>query len=348
MKKIVFTGGGTLGHVMPNLYLMEELTDFEHYYIGSNGIEKNFLKGKIKNYYEIPVIKLVRGKVFKNLKIPFVLISSILKAKKVLKQIKPEVIFSKGGYVSLPVCIAGRMLKIPIVAHESDSSFGLANKVILKVCNKMCVNFKSLERKNKKIVYTGPIFSKEFENINRNKAGLHLHDGKQTILIIGGSLGSIKINEMICATLKDLLKDFNIIHITGKNNNLIKSYDNYNSFEMTKDINNLYNLADFVIGRSGAGVTAECYFKNLPMILIPLENKSTRGDQVLNAEYYQKQGVATILKESDLTPTKLYNSVINFSKNLDQYKQKYKKQIKINGKEKVLQLIKEYLYLNEE
>lgn len=340
MEKIVFTGGGTLGHVMPNIYLMEELKEFEHYYIGGNGIEKKYVKDRLNNYYEIPTIKLVRGKVFTNLKIPFVLVSAILKAKKVLKDINPDIIFSKGGYVSLPVCVAGRLLKIPIIAHESDSSFGLANKIILKLCTKMCVNFKSLQNKNKKIVYTGPIFSKQFENKQKDYRGLNIDQSKQTILIVGGSLGSVKINEMIYVILKDLLKNFNVIHITGKNNNSIKSYDNYNACEMTQDINNLYNIADFVIGRSGAGVTAECYFKCLPMLLIPLENKASRGDQVLNAEYYKKQGVAEILKEKILTPTKLYRTILDFSKNIAKYKTNYKKQTKVNGKETIIKEIR--------
>ncbi len=340
MKKIVFTGGGTLGHVMPNLYLFDELKDdFECFYIGSNGIEKNKVKDKM-NYYEIPAIKLVRGKVWKNFKIPFVLIQSILKAKKILKQIKPDVIFSKGGYVSLPVCIAAKMLKIPIVAHESDYSFGLANRIILKLCNKMCVNFKNLENKSKKIVYTGPIFSRIYENKERDYSKLNIDRIKPTILIVCGSLGSKKINENMFAILKDLLKDFNIIHITGSGNNTIKSYDNYNAFEIVDDMVNLYNIADFVIGRSGAGVTAECFFKQLPMILIPLENKATRGDQLLNAKYYKNLGVAQIIREQELTPTLMLKETYNFHKNLGEYITKYSSLKQSNGKQKIVELIK--------
>ena len=124
--------------------------------------------------------------------------------------------------------------------------------------------------------------------------------------MVGGSLGSKKINEMLYPILKDMLKVFNIIHITGKGNLKIKSFENYNSMEICNDMVNVYNLADFVIGRSGAGVTAESYFKNLPMILIPLENGSSRGDQLQNAKYYNSQGVAEIIRENELTPTKLY------------------------------------------
>ena len=340
MKKIVFTGGGTLGHVMPNLYLMEELKKYyDCFYVGSSGIEKEKLKDFSFPYYNIPTSKFVRGKILINFKIPFVLLKSILLAKKILKEIKPDVIFSKGGYVALPVCIAGRMLKIPIVAHESDYSFGLANKIILKTCKTMCVNFKNIEGRNKKVVYTGPIFSKRFEENSKDYSKLNINKNLPTILIVGGSLGSQKINNAIFAILKDLLKNFNVIHITGKGNNRIKSYDNYNAFEMIDDIVNLYNIADFVIGRSGAGVTAECYYKKLPMILIPLQNKSSRGDQMLNAQYYEKQGVAKIIKENDLTPTLLFNEINIFYKIINKYKNNCGNAEIINGKTKIIELI---------
>ncbi len=340
MKKIVFTGGGTLGHVMPNIYLMEELKDWEIFYIGSNGIEKEKLKGKVK-YFEIPSVKFDRGKFFSNFKIPFVLVEAINKAKKILKEIKPDVLFSKGGYVSLPVCIAASKLKIPIITHESDYSFGLANRLILKFCDVMCVNFKNLEEKNKKCIYTGPIFSKEFES-KTCKVKFGFDDNKKTILIIGGSLGSKIINENIYKSLPKLLEKFNIIHITGKGNKEVKSYKNYVSMEMTDDVVSLYNIADFVIGRSGAGVSAECYYKQLPMLLIPLENKSSRGDQFQNAKYYVDLGVADILRECDINQERLYKKIINLSENLEKYKKKYKDLPKLNGKQKILDIIFEY------
>lgn len=344
MKKIVFTGGGTLGHVMPNIYLMEELKEeYECYYIGSSGIEKEKVKDEFTSFFEIPVVKLVRGKFWKNLKIPFVLLSSISKAKQILKKIQPNVVFSKGGYVALPVCIAAKMLKIPVIAHESDYTLGLANKIILKVCNTMCVNFKNLESKSKKIKYTGPIFSSAYESERKDFSKLNIDNLKPTLLIVGGSLGSKKINENIFVILKDLLKQFNVIHITGKGNSKIKSYDNYNSFEMTNDMVNLYNISDFVVGRSGAGVTAECFFKQIPMLLIPLKNKATRGDQALNAKYYENQGVAKIVDENNLTPVMLLNEINNFYKNIKEYKNNYKNVEKINGKEIIINLIKNVL-----
>lgn len=364
-KTIVFTGGGTLGHVMPNLYLIDELKDdYDIFYIGSNGVEKD-AASKVADFFPIPAIKLERGKFFANFKIPFVLINSIFKAKKILKNIAPDVVFSKGGYVALPVCIAAKMLKIPIIAHESDYSFGLANKIILKVCNTMCVNFKNLEGKNKKIIYTGPIFSREFENDKKQSLGgfdfnlknnkkeigknvenangsLNLESSKPTILFVGGSLGSKKINDCLFPIVKDLIKNFNIIHLTGKGNNTLKSHDNYNAFESCSDMVGLYNIADFVVGRSGAGVSAECFYKRLPMLLIPLENKASRGDQLLNANYYKNLGVAEIVRETALTPTSLLSAIKDFNKNLSKYKSAYKSQPHVNGKQKIIELIKKY------
>ncbi|MBE7076948.1 MAG: UDP-N-acetylglucosamine--N-acetylmuramyl-(pentapeptide) pyrophosphoryl-undecaprenol N-acetylglucosamine transferase [Clostridiales bacterium] len=341
MKKIVFTGGGTLGHVMPNIYINEELKDWESIYVGSDGIEKDKMS-KIMKYHEIPAVKLTRGKVLKNLKIPFVLLSSIFKAKKILKSENPDVIFSKGGYVSLPVCIAGKMLKIPIIAHESDYSFGLANKLILKTCTKMCVNFKNLEEKSKKAIYTGPIFSEKFKSNRKDYSNLNIDKSKPTILLVGGSLGSKKINEMMYPILKDILVFANVIHITGKGNNQIKSYGNYNALEMSDDMVNLYNISDFVIGRSGAGVTAESFFKKLPMLLIPLENGTSRGDQLQNATYYEKLGVAKILREKDLNPTYFLKEIKNFNENLQDYKKIYEKNHILNGKDAVVELIEMY------
>jgi UDP-N-acetylglucosamine--N-acetylmuramyl-(pentapeptide) pyrophosphoryl-undecaprenol N-acetylglucosamine transferase len=309
-------------------------------YIGTDGIEKDRVKKTGIDFYEIRATKLRRGKLFVNIRVPFELVRAIKQAKKILKEQKPDIVVSKGGFVALPVCIAARKLKIPIVAHESDCSFGLANKIILKLCNTMCVNFKNLEEKNNKCVYTGPIFSKEFYTESKDYSNLIIDKAKLTILIVGGSLGSKFINEQVYNSLLKLKEKFNIIHITGKGNLKHKSHGNYNAMEMSDNIVNLYNIADFVIARSGAGVSAECFFKNLPMLLIPLENKSTRGDQVLNAEYYKNIGVAEIVHEKELESSTLYEKVLNFASRLHEYKQNFKNNPKTNGKQKVLDIIK--------
>lgn len=344
-KTVVFTGGGTLGHVMPNIYLINELKDNVNCaYIGSNGIEKEKLTSVLgNNFYEIPAVKLVRGKILTNIKIPFVLFDAIFKAKKLLKKLNPAVVFSKGGYVALPVCIAAKMLKIPIIAHESDSSLGLANKIILSICNTMCVNFKQLENKNKKIVYTGAILDKAFENKQKPATNFNLKTNLPTLLIVGGSLGAKSLNNYIVNLANELIKNFNIIHITGKGNLKLKSFENYNSLEMCNNMPQIYNLATFVIGRSGAGVTAECFYKQLPMLLVPLENKASRGDQVQNAEYYKNLGVAKVLHEQNLTDNKMLTEIENFYKNISNYKKAYANLKITNGKEKVLELINNYI-----
>ncbi len=353
MKKIVFTGGGTFGHAMPNVYLIEQFKksagEYNCFYIGSTGIEKRLVENKVEQYFTIPTVKLIRGKFFANLKIPFVLISAIAKSKKALKQIKPDVVFSKGGYVALPVCIAAKMLKIPVIAHESDYSFGLANKIILKTCTKMCVNFEKLTEKSKKVVYTGPIFGTNYDNKTSkikdgqtiNNQPIHLNSNLPTLLVVGGSLGAVGLNKLVCATAKDLQTKFNIIHITGKGNKNLPSFGNYNAVEMVEDMNSVYNTVDFIVGRAGAGVTAECYFKKLPMILVPLENKASRGDQVQNAQYYVSHGVAELYHEADLTPNALQQAIEDFYKNINKYKQKYKEIKPTNGRQKIVNLISE-------
>lgn len=357
MKKIMFTGGGSYGHAMPNVYLMDELKknskqdELKFFYLGSNGVEKQLVESKVDQYFSIPAVKLVRGKIFTNLKIPFVLINAIIKAKKILKKTKPDLVFSKGGYVSLPVCIASKMLKIPVIAHESDYSFGLANKLILKTCKTMCVNFEHLARNNKKIVFTGPIISNKFENNSTklkngqliNRLPVKLNEEFPTILIVGGSLGARRINEMICSIAKDLQNRFNVIHITGKGNKNMRSFGYYNAFEMIDDMNLIYNSVDFVIGRAGAGVTAECFYKKLPMMLIPLETKASRGDQVQNAQYYQSQGVAEVFHEYDISANLLLIEIDKFFKNLQTYKWAYKTKKNVNGKEEIVKMIEQII-----
>ncbi len=342
MKTICFTGGGTLGHVMPNLYLMEELRGkYNFCYIGSDGIEKTKIPKDIP-YHIIPAVKLVRGKIFSNLKIPFVLIKAIFAAKAALKKISPALVFSKGGYVSLPVCIAARMLHIPILAHESDYSFGLANKIILKLCTKMCVNFKNLEKKNKKIVYTGPIFAKSFDKLDKPN-DIKLNTNKPTLLILCGSLGAKSINELVTPIIDDLLTRFNIIHIYGKNNTPPPTRTNYIALPFYDDMAKLYNVADFMLGRSGAGVSSECFYKQIPMLLIPLENSSSRGDQVLNAKYYADLKVAKLIHQQNLTPEKLKDEIISFYSDIKNYNASYPHLQKINGRQKVVGLIADLL-----
>ena len=345
MSKIVFTGGGTLGHVMPNLYLIEDLKDEnEIFYIGGDGIEKEKVKSKNLKYYKIDATKLFRGKFRRNLAIPFKLIRSINQAKKILKEIQPDLVVSKGGYISLPVCIAARRLRIPIISHESDYSFGLANKIILKISDVMCVNFEHLANMRKNIVYTGPIISNEFKLKNiKSDIKLKLNPNKPTILFVGGSSGSKKINDTVFNTLTRLLQVYNIIHIVGKGNQTKAQGENYNQLEMCNNMPYVYSISDLVVGRAGAGVIFESAFMQKPMLLIPLQNKNSRGDQVQNANYFKSKGGARVLSEAELNPVTLYKHIELALKDLEKMKSNLRKMDLTKGKEKMLKIIKENL-----
>lgn len=341
-KKICFTGGGTLGHVNPNLYLAEELGDYELMYIGSDGIEKETVQKAGIDFYEIKATKLRRGKFFVNLRVPFELVRAIKQAKKILKQQKPDLIVSKGGFVALPVCIAGRKLRIPIISHESDYSFGLANKIILHFSNIMCVNYEHLANPKKNIIYTGPVISNAFKysNIKAN-VKLDIDFNKRTILIIGGSSGSKAINKAIWDGLDKLCERYNIIHIVGKGNMSKCKAINYNQIEITNNVPYLMSISDLVVGRAGAGVTFECAYMHKAMLLIPLQNGESRGDQVQNANYFYKLGCARILEEFKLNSSTLLKSIELALPSVKEMTSNLKKLDLNSGKEKMLKIIYE-------
>lgn len=343
-KTICFTGGGTLGHVMPNLYLAEELKNYKLMYIGTSGIEKDTVKKAGIDFYEIRATKLRRGKVLVNLRVPFELVRAIKQAKKILKEKKPDLIVSKGGFVALPVCIAARKLRIPIISHESDYSFGLANKIILHFSDVMCVNYEHLANDKKHIVYTGPVISNNFKYSNiKADVKLDIDFNKPTILIIGGSSGSKVINEAVRGDLNKLCERYNIIHLTGKGNMSKHKADNYNQMEMTNNVPYLMSISDIVVGRAGAGVVFECAYMHKPMLLIPLQNGHSRGDQVQNAEYFYKLGCARILEEFKLSPSSLIKSIELALPNIKEMTSNLKKLDLSSGKEKMIKLIEEQL-----
>lgn len=343
-KTICFTGGGTLGHVMPNLYLAKDLKEYNLMYIGANGIEKERVKAEGIEYFEIEATKLRRGKIFANFKVPFRLIKSIKQAKKILKEKRPDLIVSKGGFVALPVCIAGKKLGIPIISHESDYSFGLSNKIILKFSNVMCVNYEHLANPKKNIVYTGPVISDDFKYSNiKSDVKLDIDYNKPTILIMGGSSGSKVINEAVWNGLDNLCSRYNVIHLTGKNNLSKNKCANYNQMEVTNNVPYLLSISDLVVGRAGAGMVFECAYMQKPMLLIPLDNGQSRGDQVQNANYFYNLGCARILEECKLSPSSLLKSIELSMPNLKEMTSNLKKLNLSAGKEKMLKLIKEQL-----
>lgn len=319
MKRIVFTGGGTAGHVTPNIALFPKLRElgYDIHYIGSyEGIEKKLIEDYKIPYYGISTGKLRRYFDPKNFSDPFRVIKGFAEAKKILKTLKPDVIFSKGGFVSVPVVRAAASLKIPCIIHESDMTPGLANKLCIPVASKICCNFPETLTglPAEKAVLTGSPIREELSKGNK----FHAMDlcgftsGKPVILVIGGSLGAAGVNSLVRDALPQLLEDFQIVHICGKDkiDNLLLNKQGYKQFEYVKeDLKDLFALADIVISRAGANAICELLALRKPSLLIPLPASSSRGDQILNAKSFESQGFSMVADEDDLTPYTLVEKV---------------------------------------
>ena len=308
--KIIMTGGGTAGHVTPNLALVPKLKEkgFEIKYIGSyEGIEKEIIGDANIPYYSISSGKLRRYFDMKNFSDPFKVMKGVYQASRILSKEKPDVIFSKGGFVAVPVVIAASMKKIPVVSHESDLTPGLANKLSAPFCNKLCVTFReSLNYiKDGKGVLTGTPIREEILKGNKQRALdiCKFKNNKEIILVIGGSLGAKSINDEVRYHIKEILKSFNVIHICGKGNldKELENLEGYRQFEYVKeDLPHFLKAADFVISRAGANVIFELLALKKPTLLIPLSKKISRGDQVLNANSFEKEGYSLVLDEDEM------------------------------------------------
>ena len=345
MKKIVLTGGGTAGHIYPALALADDLKkEFEIHYIGTNSLEKEILKkyDYIK-FHEINGVKLQRKLTLKNLLIPFKLFSCIKQAKKVLEKIKPDVIFSKGGYVSLPVVYAGKKLKIPTISHESDLSMGLANKLILRKCDVMCVSFEETVKISKKCVYTGQPIRKDILKGNGEAIKKLFSLQKPILLVVGGSQGAKFINEIIWANINLLTKQFNVVHCTGKGNvNKKISNPSYKQFEYVHNIGDFYEASSFAISRAGCGVISELKTKNIPSLLIPLSKKCSRGDQIENAKLFKEKGFCEMMEEENYSKEIFMKMLDNLVKNSKKYIENMKKDKISLANDKILSLIKKF------
>ena len=341
MKKIVFTGGGTAGHIIPNLAIINDIKNrAQIYYIGSNGLEKKLVQEKNIDFFEISSTKLKRSFSFSNLLIPFKLIKAYNEAKKILKKINPDVIFSKGGYVSLPVVLASHKLKIDVIAHESDLTMGLANKLCKNKCKIICTSFEATAKNLKNGLFTGSPIRKEIfcGNIQNAQKLFKQPTKKPTILVVGGSLGSKIINEIIFQII-DNLKEFNFIHIVGKGNKKEINKENYVQLEYADNIQDLFALADIVISRAGSNAVNEILALSKPNILIPLSKKASRGDQILNAKYFQEKGYSKVIFEEDLNAINLIANIKNLYKNKEDYIKNMKQSNVKFANEKIIELL---------
>ncbi len=319
MKRILLTGGGTAGHVTPNIALLPGLRElgYEISYMGSyDGIEKKLIEEFQIPYYGISSGKLRRYFDPKNFTDPFKVVKGYGEARRIIKKLQPDVLFSKGGFVSVPVVLAARHFKIPAIIHESDMTPGLANKLCIPSAWKVCCNFpETLQYLPKeKAVLTGSPIRRELLKGDSVRAlrFTGLSPDKPVILVMGGSLGAAAVNEAIRSVLPRLLKDFHIIHLCGKDkvDPTLTGLSGYVQYEYIKsELKDLFALSDIVVSRAGANAICELLALRKPSLLIPLPAASSRGDQLLNARSFEKQGFSMVLEEEQITADSLVEAV---------------------------------------
>lgn len=316
MRKIVLTGGGTAGHVMPHIALLPYLKNSfdEIHYIGSyDGIERRIIsRYNSIIYHGIDCAKLVRSFTLKNLTIPVHLINGYAEARKILAEIKPDVLFSKGGYVSVPPVLAAPK-SCPVIIHESDFTVGMANRISIKKASLVLTAFSSTASKIKKAEHVGCPIRQELYSGDKSKVlrEFSLSGHKPILLAMGGSLGAKAINDALRAALPRLLSIFDIIHITGKGHiNASYNYPNYIQIEFRPELADFLAAADVVVSRAGAGAIFELAATKKPMLLIPLPKGASRGDQIQNARYFELKGMANVLPQENITSDTLVQSIL--------------------------------------
>ena len=329
MKKIVLTGGGTAGHVTPNIALIPALKEagFEIHYIGSyEGMERSMIEKLGINYIGISSGKLRRYKSVKNLTDPFRVLKGFGESVKILKLIKPDVVFSKGGFVTVPVVFAAKRCKIPTIIHESDMSPGLANRLCIPKADYVLANFpEALEKlpKKKGILSGTPIRQELFEGDRERGLNFCGFTGaKPVLLVVGGSLGALAVNEAVRKILPKLTEKFDVVHLCGKGkfDEELKDARGYKQFEyINEEMKDIFKITDIALSRAGANAICELLAIRIPNVLIPLPAKASRGDQILNADSFKKQGFSEVLAEEDITAEGLLDIIYRTYDNRKEY-----------------------------
>ena len=338
MKTIVFAGGGTAGHVMPNIALIEELKhDYTCVYAGGDGMEKTICEERNIPFYHIETVKFRRDKMLSNFKVPFKLHTCVKSAKRALQEIDASLVFSKGGYAALPVVLAS---KAPVLCHESDFSPGLATKMSKHKAAKVLCAFAPCAVKFKNGLYVGTPLNQNLYRGAKDASHYGLSGKKPIIAIVGGSSGAAAVNESVVSVLPALLENYDIIHMTGKNKAGASARPGYCAVEFENDMPRLYATADIIITRAGANALAECIALKKPTIAIPLE-KASRGDQIQNAEYYSAMGAISVLRESELK-SRLLPTIDDVLANRIKYIGAMSS-INVDGTKKIVSIIREII-----
>lgn len=351
MKKIILTGGGTAGHVTPNIALLPQLRalGYEISYIGSfHGIERGLIEKEGLPYYAISSGKLRRYFDPKNISDPFKVLKGYAQARRLMFRLKPDIVFSKGGFVSVPVVLAARHARIPVIIHESDITPGLANRLAIPSATRICCNFpETLEHlpEGKAIVSGSPI-RRELLAGKKERACAYtgLSADRPTLLIIGGSQGSQVINRAVRSLLPSLLPRLQVIHLCGRGNldPSLTDTAGYVQYEyINEELADLFAAADLVISRAGANAICELQALAKPNILIPLSKAASRGDQILNARSFEKQGFSYVLEEENLTGETLSEAISAVWENRQSYITAMKESRKTDAIDTIIGLIEE-------
>lgn len=351
MKTIILTGGGTAGHVTPNIALIPELKKegYKIVYVGEKeGIERTLIEKKGIEYHFVSTGKLRRYLSKQNFTDIFKVMKGVFEAKKIIKDIKPDIVFSKGGFVAVPVVLGAKMNNIPVIAHESDMTPGLANKIAMPFAKKVCTTFpETVKYIGEKGVNTGTPIRKELFEGDKKK-GLDIcgfDNSKPIIMTMGGSLGSKKINETLREILTDILKKYQLVHICGKGNidKTLLNLKGYKEFEyVSEQLPHIMAAADMIISRAGSNSISEFLSLRKPALLIPLSAKASRGDQILNAESFEKHGYSLVLKEEEMTGKTLLENIDRLYNSKQKLINEMEKSHLSNGVKNVMDIIKLY------
>jgi UDP-N-acetylglucosamine--N-acetylmuramyl-(pentapeptide) pyrophosphoryl-undecaprenol N-acetylglucosamine transferase len=348
IKRIILTGGGTAGHVMPHLAIIPPLKEegWDIQYIGTEqGIERGLMEPHVSKYHAISTGKLRRYFDLRNLSDPFRVIKGMAQSMSILKKEKPDIVFSKGGFVSVPVAYAAAIRRIPVILHESDMTSGLANRLCAPFASVICTTFpETAQTIGKKAVACGtPLRSSLFEGDKMRARGEYGFSGEKPVLMItGGSSGAQAVNDLLRGAL-DLLKAFDVLHLCGKGNldASLKSRRGYVQREFI-DMADAYALADLVISRAGSNTICELLALAKPNLLIPYPAAASRGDQIDNARSFEKRGFSKVLMQEDATPKILADMVISLYNSRERYIAAMKSEPLADGSAILLNQIRKY------
>lgn len=351
MKRILMTGGGTAGHVTPNIAMISKLKKlgYEIHYVGTrDGIEKGLIEGEGIPYHVVSAGKLRRYLDLKNLTDIFKVMKGFTDSIGVVRKVKPDIVFSKGGFVSCPVVWAAWMNRIPAVVHESDYTPGLANKLSIPFAKRICYTFPETEKylPQGKGTLTGiPVREKLYTgNAAEGRKLCGFTDKKPVIMVTGGSQGSGVLNSIIRSSLKELLNKYQVCHICGKGNidEKLNNIQGYKQFEyVNEEQPHIFAISDVVVTRAGATTIFELLALKIPNLLIPLSRQASRGDQILNANSFKKQGYSEVLEEENLNAKSLLDNINSVFANRETYIKKMKSSTIGDGVEGVIRVIEQ-------